>query len=122
MSSSVLARDQAALPLATEQSAIESTEPFMAYRSLLMPIDQGPLCSPRTRFALRLARDFEAQLTGVASTGLIELPGITSGAAALAEFATLAWDELRNHAEHACTHFKKECHAAGFKNFEAWVS
>jgi nucleotide-binding universal stress UspA family protein len=94
----------------------------MAYRSILMPIDQGPLCSPRTRFAVRLARDFEAHLSGVASTGLIELPGITSGAAALAEFATLAWDELRNHAENGCAHFKKECHAAGFKNFEAWVS
>jgi nucleotide-binding universal stress UspA family protein len=94
----------------------------MAYRSILMPIDQGPLCSPRTRFAVRLARNFEAHLSSVASTGLIELPGITSGAAALAEFATLAWDELRNHAEHACAHFKNECHATGFKNFEAWVS
>jgi hypothetical protein len=94
----------------------------MAYRSLLMPIDHGPLCTARTRFAVRLARDLEAHLSGIASTGLIELPGVTSGAAALAEFAAVAWDELRNHAEHACAHFKKDCQAAGFKDFDAWVS
>jgi len=93
----------------------------MGYRSLLVPIDPGPQCTARTRFAIRLARDFGAHLSGIACTGLVELPGITSGASALADLAAMAWDELRGRAERATSALEKECQAAGFNDVDAFV-
>jgi len=93
----------------------------MTYRSLLVLLDQGPLCSARTHVAMRLARQLDCHLVGVAPTGLVDLPTAPDTPGSLAEFAALAWDTLRDQAEQATQRFRDECQAAGLKSFEAVV-
>ena len=93
----------------------------MTYRSLLVHLDQDPLCSARSRAAMRLAKDLDCHLVGVAPTGLIDLPASPGAAASLAEFAALAWDTLRDEAERATQAFRDTCRAVGLKSFEAVV-
>jgi nucleotide-binding universal stress UspA family protein len=93
----------------------------MTYRSLLVLLDQDPLCTDRTRVAVRLARDLDCHLVGIAPTGLIDMPAAPEAASTLAEFATLAWQSLRDQAERATLRFREECRAAGLKSFEAVV-
>jgi nucleotide-binding universal stress UspA family protein len=78
----------------------------MTYRSLLVHLDQDPLCATRTRAAIRLAKDLDCHLVGVVATGLIDLPTSPGAAASLAEFAALAWDTLRDEAEKATQAFR----------------
>jgi nucleotide-binding universal stress UspA family protein len=93
----------------------------MTYRSLLVLVDQDPLCPARTRVAMKLASDLDCHLVGVAPTGLIDLPASTAAPASLAEFAALAWDTLRDQAEQATQRFRDDCRAAGVKSFEAVI-
>ena len=93
----------------------------MTYRSLLVLLDQDPLCAARSQAAMRLAKVLDCHLVGVAPTGLIDLPVSPDAAASLAEFAALAWDTLRDQAERAADRFRDECRAAGVKSFEAVV-
>ena len=93
----------------------------MTYRSLLVLLDQDPLCAARSQAAIRLARALDCHLVGVAPTGLIDLPASAHAAASLAEFAALAWDTLRDQAERATDRFRDECHAAGVKSCEAVI-
>ena len=92
----------------------------MTYRSLLVFVDADPLCSARTRVAMRLAEELECHLVGVAPTGLIDLPTLPE-AGSLGDFATLAWQSLRDRAEQASNRFREDCIAAGVTSFEAVV-
>ncbi|HMC16861.1 MAG TPA: hypothetical protein VKI18_14580, partial [Albitalea sp.] len=65
----------------------------MTYRSLLVPLGRDPMCTARTQLAIRLALDLDCHLVGLAPTGLIDVPISTESAAALAEYATLAWND-----------------------------
>ena len=93
----------------------------MTYRSLLVFLDRDPLCAARTEVAMRLAKDLDCHLVGVAPTGIVELPMIAEAATALAEISALAWDSLRDHAEQATQRFRDACRAAGVKSFEAVI-
>ncbi|MGY4829058.1 universal stress protein [Sphaerotilaceae bacterium SBD11-9] len=93
----------------------------MGYRSLLVLLDHDPLCSARTRVAIRLAKSFDARLSGFAPTGLIDLPSAPAAAASMAEFAAEAQDTLLRDAESASRAFEKACAAAGFSHGEAIV-
>jgi nucleotide-binding universal stress UspA family protein len=93
----------------------------MTYRSLLVLLDQDPLCDLRSLAAMRLANSLGCHLVGLAPTGLIDLPGSAGGAASLAALAALAWDTLRDRAEQATQRFRDACHRAGVKSFEAVI-
>jgi len=93
----------------------------MTYRSLLILLDQDPLCAARVQVAVRLARTLDAHLVGLAPTGLLDLPASAAEATSLAQFAALAWDTLRDQAEEATQRFRNKCHAAGLKSFEAVI-
>lgn len=93
----------------------------MTYRSLLVLLDHDPLCDSRTQVAIRLAKDMDCHLVGVAPTGLIDLPASPEAATSLVEFAALAWDTLRDQAEASVQRFRDVCRAAGLKSFEAVV-
>jgi nucleotide-binding universal stress UspA family protein len=93
----------------------------MTYRSLLVLLDNDPLCDSRTHVAIKLAKDMDCHLVGVAPTGLIELPASPEAATSLVEFAALAWDTLRDQAEASAQRFRDTCRAAGLKSFEAVV-
>ncbi len=93
----------------------------MTYRSLLVFLDQDPLCFARTQVAFQLAKVLDCHLVGVAPTGLVDLPTVPEAAPALGEFAAKARVALRDHAELAAKHFRDACHTAGVKSFEAIV-
>ena len=93
----------------------------MSYRSLLVFLDQDPLCAPRTQVAIRLARDHDCHLVGVAPTGLVDVLATPDAAATLVEFAERARSALREEAEDAIRRFSEACRAAGLESVEAIV-
>ncbi len=93
----------------------------MTYRSLLVHLDQDPLCNLRIRAAVKLAKELDCHLVGLAATGYIEVPATVRAAASLTEFAALAWDALREQAQQAGQRFRDECEAQGLKSFEVVV-
>ncbi|MBL0726623.1 universal stress protein [Piscinibacter sp. HJYY11] len=93
----------------------------MTYRSLLVLVDDDPLCERRIQTAIALARSFDAQLTGFAPTGLLELPNTVGAAASMAEFAQLARVELGERARSAAQAFEKACEAARFNACQSVV-
>lgn len=93
----------------------------MPYRSLLVFVAHETAQATRTQAALRLARDLDCHLVGLAPTGLFELPASPGSAVSLAEFTTQAWDVLRAEADEAARQFAAACHAAGLRSFETVV-
>lgn len=93
----------------------------MTFKSLLALLDDDPHCIGRTQAAIRLARQFECHLVGLAPTGLLNLPAMPSSAAALSAFAASAWDALRDQAERVADQFRNDCRAAGLTSYEAIV-
>ena len=93
----------------------------MTYRSFTVLLDQDPLCAARTRFAIQLANALDCHLVGIAPTGSLGLPVSTGRAASIAEYAALAWDDLRRRAEQAAQLFREACQSAGVKSFEASI-
>jgi len=93
----------------------------MNYRSLLVLLDHDPACVTRLQVAMRLARERDCHLVGLAPTGLIDLPAATQAAAPLADYAAHAWDALRDMAENATQRFRDECRKAGVKSSEAVI-
>lgn len=91
----------------------------MTFKSLLVLLDDDLHCIARTQAAIRLARQFDCHLVGLAPTGLLELPAIPSSAAALSEFAATAWDALRDQAERVADRFRHDCRTAGLTSYEA---
>ena len=93
----------------------------MSYRSLLVFLDQDPSCAARTQVAIRLAKDHDCHLVGLAPTGLVDVLATPDAAATLIEFAELARNALREEAEGATRRFSDACRAAGLKSVEAVV-
>ena len=93
----------------------------MTYRSLLVFLDQDPLCAARTQVAIRLAQEHDCHLVGVAPTGLVDVLATPDAAATLVEFAGMARNSLREEAEGATRRFSEACRAAGLKSVEAVV-
>lgn len=93
----------------------------MTYRSLLVLLDHTSTCTARAAYAMRLAKDFDCHLVGVAPTDLIDLPATPKAAASLNEYSALVWDALRDQAERAADTFRDACHAAAVKSFEAVI-
>lgn len=93
----------------------------MTYRSVLVLLDHSVQCTARTQVALRLAREHDCHLVGLAPTGLIAIPRSAESASALADYAALAWDVLRDQAEFATDRFREQCHAAGIKSVEVVI-
>ena len=93
----------------------------MTYRSLLVFLDNEPLCAARTAVAARLAKELDCHLVGVAPTGVVGLPTVPGAATSLAEYAALSWNALRDQAEHAAESFREVCRALGVTSYEAVV-
>ena len=93
----------------------------MTSRSLLVLLDQDPLGAARTAHAVRLARELDCHLVGVAPTSLVDLPGSPEAAATLAELAARVWDTLREQAQQATQQFDAACRSAGLASFESVV-
>ena len=93
----------------------------MSYRSLLVFLDQDPSCAARTQVAIRLAKDHDCHLVGLAPTGLVDVLATPDAAATLIEFAELARNALHEEAEGATRRFSDACRAAGLKSVEAVV-
>jgi nucleotide-binding universal stress UspA family protein len=93
----------------------------ITYRSLLVLLDHSSACAARTTQAMRLAKDLDCHLVGLAPTDLIDLPTLPDAAASLNEYAALVWDALRDQAERAAETFRDACHAAGVRSFEAVI-
>ena len=93
----------------------------MTYRSLLVFVDQDPLCAARSpgRNAARQRPRLPPRRR--APTGFIDLPAAPQAATPLAELAAHARDTLRDQAEQAAQSFRQACRAAGIKSFEAVV-
>ena len=91
----------------------------MTYRSLLVFLDQDPLCAARTQVAIQLAKVLDCHLIGVAPTGLIDLPVSQQMDPALEKLSAMAWSALRGQAEQASERFRQQCRAAGVKSVEA---
>lgn len=84
----------------------------MTYRSLLVLLDDDPLCPSRVKVAIDLARSFDAHLTGLAPTGLVELPDTLSAASSVVAYAQIAQSELSSRAHAAAKAFDDSCAAA----------
>jgi nucleotide-binding universal stress UspA family protein len=81
----------------------------MTYRSLLVLLDDDPLCAARTQTAIQLAKSFDAHLTGFAPTGVLELSAVPAAAASLAELAEAAQYALVDQAHAAAKAFEHTC-------------
>ena len=93
----------------------------MTYRTLFVVLDHSGACADRVQFAIGLARDHKAHLTGLAPTGEIGIPPATEASVPLADSAALAWDTLRDRAEDAAERFRSACRAASLDSFESIV-
>lgn len=93
----------------------------MTYRSLLVQLDGDKHCAARTAFAIRLAKQHDCHLVGLAATGLVDMPVAPETAATLTDYAALAWDTLRDQAESCAQSFRDSCRTAGLKSFETVV-
>ncbi len=93
----------------------------MTYRSLLVLVDHTSACAARSGHAMRLAKQLDCHLVGLAPTDLIDLPTAPKAAASLVEYAALVWDALRDQAERAADTFRDACRAAQVKSFEAII-
>ena len=93
----------------------------MTYRSLLVFLDRDPSCAARVRVAMRLAKDMDCHLVGIAPTGLVDFPMLPDGAPSLAEFAALAQSTLHDQAEQATQNFRDACRATGVASFDTVI-
>lgn len=87
--------------------------------SLLLVLDNGAACAARTQLALRLARDWNCHLVGLAPTGLPEAAE-SSAAAPPAEGPTMA-SHLHAAAERARQRFIDQCREAGIQSCSSLV-
>lgn len=93
----------------------------MTFKSLLVLLDHDLHCIARTQAAIRLARQFDCHLVGLAPTGLLDLPVVAGSAAALSEFSATAWDALRDQAERVADRFRNDCRTAGLTSYEGVI-
>jgi hypothetical protein len=94
----------------------------MSYRSLLVLLAQDSACAARTRTAIHLAKTFDARVTGLAPTGVIDMADAPKSAASLMDFTNSAWELLRRQAQQAVRSFQDECQAAHCQSADAFVA
>ena len=93
----------------------------MNYRSLLVYLDERDRCAARVDLAIRLARQFDAHLVGLAPTGRTAVP-IDGGLGAPGPLAfEPVWEGLRQRAEGLAQTFRERCGGAGLRSHEAVV-
>jgi len=93
----------------------------MTYRSLLVLLDAHPACDARTDAAIRLAKSFDCHLSGLAPTGVIDLPAVPGSASSLQHLYEQTWDLLREQAEIVAQRFRDMCQRAGVRSFDTAV-
>ncbi len=93
----------------------------MSYRSILLFLDQDPVCERRTQYAIELARAHEAHIIGLAATDVAKLPLAVDGAASLIDYADIAWRAMRSQAETAARMFTEVCEKNDFASFETLI-
>ena len=93
----------------------------MTYRSILVLLDQHPSCEARTQSAIRLARDLDCHLAGLAPTGVVDVPAPIETTTAFLEFTASVQRVLRDEAEQVARLFRVDCCEAQLKSYEAVV-
>ena len=92
----------------------------MGFRSLLVLLDRDANCAVRTEVALRMARDLGCHLTGLAPSGVVDLPSRV-GAASSGDVSSVAWDAPRGQAQQGCATFEAACRRARLESFDAVI-
>jgi nucleotide-binding universal stress UspA family protein len=94
----------------------------MIYRSLLVHLTRAPNCDARVDLAIRLARERDGHLVGLAPTGWIEMP-VQIGRSLVGDIDVMsgAWEAMQRHAADAAAQFAERCRGAGLKSFETRV-
>ena len=85
----------------------------MTYPSILVPLDNQPECSVRTRAALDLAKSMGSYLTGVAPVEVMDMRASLRAAASVASLPLLGRDVLLEDATRAAMAFDMACELAG---------
>ena len=93
----------------------------MNFRTLLVHLDTDARCDARIHLAARFAAANDAHLTGLAPTGLVDLPAELGAAAQQLSQAALAHATARRAAEEIAVHFRNRCDAEGVKSCDAFV-
>ncbi len=93
----------------------------MAYRSLLVLLEQDDHHAARVHYAIKLAQSLDCHLVGLAPTGLLEAPVLQGSSDTLSELAGHAWRLIRQRADEAVQWFDRTCSAAGFTSRESLV-
>ncbi len=90
----------------------------MPYKTLLLHVDPGPRCAPRTTLAATLAKLESAHLVGAAMTG-ISREALGAGAAPADPVMAHHTAQLHQHASTALAVFEAAATAAGTDSFES---
>lgn len=90
----------------------------MAYKTILVHIDDGKRWPARLEAAIGLARRFDAKLIGLNALTPIELPGYVLAGTGGASIANLQKQSTEEQAARAKAAFEKVASAAGFANAE----
>jgi hypothetical protein len=93
----------------------------MPYRSLTVLLGDEPSSAARTELAIRMARDLDCHLVGLAPTGIIELPISAEATGSLPEYAERARAALQERADQCAARFATACREADFRAFESVV-
>lgn len=93
----------------------------MAYRSLLVLLEQDAHHVARVHYAIKLAQALDCHLVGLAPTGLLEVPLLQGSSDKLDELAGHAWRLMRERADESVEMFRRTCTAAGFASHESLV-
>lgn len=93
----------------------------MAYKTLLVHLDNEPACATRTALALRLAREHGAHLVALAPTGQIQIPVDVASSLFEPGYAIASGHYLRTRADQACEAFEAQARAAGLSSYEMRV-
>lgn len=92
----------------------------MTYRSIVVHIARDTALDARLEVAIRLAKDMDSHLVGLAPTGLIAMP-ITLEPAAIETLSEAAQESMRKEAGLAEARFREACRQAGLKSHESVV-
>ena len=84
----------------------------MTYKNILVHLDNARACVGRVDAAIKLAQDFDAQLTGLYPTAEVTLPSYAVGSIPV-EIVRLQQKQAQERAEEALAKFRAACEKAG---------
>ena len=93
----------------------------MTYRNLTVLLDDEPSFVARTELSIRMAKDLDCHLVGLAPTGIIELPVSAEATGSLPEYAERARAALQERAQQCASRFAAACRDADLKAFKSIV-